>query len=213
MNRHHSLEWQKELFAFLLYHVPNHPRGSFNYSDGLFIPHSGKRGPTESIMAPLTPHWTQPSHPDIQEVVVGKEGEFTSKSLSKVTVEPLGLYAELTSPPCTFVEESTYATVQAGRDRHILLNSDLLYLNHSCEPSLVSAIPYAGSLDGFEPCKCLITADGDDQFPNTLGLRVSQLIPRRHTSQIIDTDKMQIFASEKGLKPGDELTVRTSSYL
>lgn len=110
-------------------------------------------------MAPLTPHWTQPSHPDIQEVVIGKEGDFSSKSLSKITVAPLALYAELTSPPCTFVEESTYATVQAGRNKHILLNSDLLYLNHSCEPSL-----------------------------------------------IIDTDKMQIFASEKGLKPGDELT-------
>lgn len=90
-------------------------------------------------MAPLTPHWTQPSHPDIQEVVFGKGEDFSSKSLSKVTVAPLGLYAELTSPPCTFVEASSYATVQAGRDRHILLNSDLLYLNHSCEPSLVSA--------------------------------------------------------------------------
>lgn len=90
-------------------------------------------------MAPLTPHWTQPSHPEIQQVVIGKEGEFSSKSLSKITVAPLGLYAELTTPPCTFVDASTYATVQAGRDRHILLNSDLLYLNHSCEPSLVSA--------------------------------------------------------------------------
>lgn len=91
------------------------------------------------IMAPLTPHWTQPSHPEIQQVVIGKDAEFSSKSLSRITVAPLGLYAELTTPPCTFVDASTYATVQAGRDRHILLNSDLLYLNHSCEPSLVSA--------------------------------------------------------------------------
>lgn len=91
-------------------------------------------------MAPLTPHWTQPSHPDIQEVVFGKDAtDFSSKSLSKVAVAPGHLYATLTSPPCTFVEDSSYATVQAGRDRHILLNSDLLYLNHSCEPSLVSA--------------------------------------------------------------------------
>lgn len=92
-----------------------------------------------TIMAPLTPHWTQPSHPEIQQVIIGKEGEFSSKSVSKIAVAPLGRYAELTTPPCTFVDASTYATVQAGRDRHILLNSDLLYLNHSCEPSLVSA--------------------------------------------------------------------------
>lgn len=93
-----------------------------------------------TAMAPITPHWAQPSHPDIQQVVAGKEGEFSSKSLSRVTIEPSGLFASLTSPPCTFVDESTYATVQAGRNKHILLNSDLLYLNHSCEPSLVSAI-------------------------------------------------------------------------
>ncbi|CAN8103271.1 unnamed protein product [Discula destructiva] len=110
-------------------------------------------------MAPITPHWPQPSHPAIQEVHFGSNGDFTSKSLSRVAIPPLGLYAKLTSPPCTFVAESSYATVQAGRDRHILLNSDLLYLNHSCEPSL-----------------------------------------------IIDTDKMQILAGERGLRPGDELT-------
>lgn len=91
-------------------------------------------------MAPLKPHWPQPSHPDIQEVVFGEEGEFSSKSLSKVAVAPFGVYANMTSPPCTVVEKSSYASVQIGQDRHILLNSDLLYMNHSCEPSLVSSI-------------------------------------------------------------------------
>lgn len=104
-------------------------------------------------MAPLKPHWTQPSHPEIQQVVLGKEGDFTSKSLSKINVAPLGLYAELTTPPCTFVDASTYATVQAGREKHILLNSDLLYLNHSCEPSLVScektASPYMNAFASY----------------------------------------------------------------
>lgn len=35
---------------------------------------------------------------------------------------------------------ATYATVQIGHDEHVNLNSDLLYINHSCEPSLVSVM-------------------------------------------------------------------------
>lgn len=94
------------------------------------------------MTSPLKPHWPQPSHPDIQEVITGPDdGSFSSKSVSRVALAPFGLYAALTSPPCTFTPQSTYATVQVGRDRHVLLNSDLLYLNHSCEPSLVSSPP------------------------------------------------------------------------
>lgn len=90
-------------------------------------------------MAPLTPHWVQPSHPDIQEVIVtGNAEEFTTKSVSKISLPPFGLFAKLEFPPCTEAPEPTYATVQMGRDRHLNLNSDLLYINHSCEPSLVS---------------------------------------------------------------------------
>lgn len=92
-------------------------------------------------MAPLKPHWAQPSHPEILEVIVGADGEFSSKSVSKIDLAPNGVYAGLTCPPCTFVDESSYASVQVGRDSHILLNSDLLYLNHSCEPSLVGVYP------------------------------------------------------------------------
>ena len=88
-------------------------------------------------MAPLTPTWARPSHPDIQEVIIN-EAEFTSKSLSKVSLPPFGLYAKMSFPPCTLADTPTYATVQFGRDKHLNLNSDLLYINHSCEPSLVS---------------------------------------------------------------------------
>jgi hypothetical protein len=90
-------------------------------------------------MAPLTPHWPQPSHGEIQEVIIGKEG-FTSKSFSKVTVAPFGLFAKMAFPPCTRAMVPTYATVQMGRDAHLNLNSDLVYINHSCEPSLVSPL-------------------------------------------------------------------------
>ncbi|KAH9907963.1 hypothetical protein F4778DRAFT_455409 [Xylariomycetidae sp. FL2044] len=87
-------------------------------------------------MAPLKPHWKQPSHPDVQEVIIN-EHEFTSKSLSKVSLAPFGLYAKMDFPPCTLAAEPTYATVQCGQDKHLNLNSDLLYINHSREPSLI----------------------------------------------------------------------------
>jgi hypothetical protein len=87
-------------------------------------------------MAPLVPFWAQPSHGDIQEVIIN-EAAFTSKSLSKVAVPPYGVYAKITWPPATPAEEPTYATVQMGKDKHFNLNSDLVYINHSCDPSLV----------------------------------------------------------------------------
>jgi len=87
-------------------------------------------------MGPLTPFWARPSHPDVQEVIIGESG-FTSKSLSKVSLPPFALFAKMSFPPCTLEDEPTYATVQIGRNKHINLNSDLLYINHSCEPSLL----------------------------------------------------------------------------
>jgi hypothetical protein len=90
-------------------------------------------------MAPLTPTWAQPSHPDLQEVIIN-EAEFTSMSLSKISLPPFGLYAKIAFPPCTLADSPTYATVQFGRDKHLNLNSDFLYINHSCEPSLVSLV-------------------------------------------------------------------------
>jgi len=86
-------------------------------------------------MAPLTPHWVQPSHPDVQEVIIN-EAEFSSKSISKVALPPFAVFAKFDFPPCTPAYEPTYATVQMGRDQHLNLNSDLLYINHSCDPSL-----------------------------------------------------------------------------
>lgn len=87
-------------------------------------------------MAPIKPHWPQPSHPAIQEVIIN-EAEFTSQSLSKVTLPPFAVFAKMVFPPCTVASEPTYATVQMGLGKHLNLNSDLLYINHSCDPSLV----------------------------------------------------------------------------
>lgn len=89
-------------------------------------------------MSPLTPHWEQPSHPSIQTVEHASDStSFMTRSLSKVSLSPFAVYAKLSFPPCTVAPEPTYATVQMGKDSHLSLNSDLLYINHSCEPSLV----------------------------------------------------------------------------
>ena len=90
-------------------------------------------------MAPLKPHWPQPSHPDIQQVIIN-EAEYTSKSLSRVSLPPFSVYAKMTFPPCSIASESSYATVQMGKGTHLNLNSDLLYINHSCDPSLVKTL-------------------------------------------------------------------------
>ncbi|EGO56251.1 hypothetical protein NEUTE1DRAFT_64645 [Neurospora tetrasperma FGSC 2508] len=87
-------------------------------------------------MVPIKPHWVQPSHPDRLHLIVN-EAEFTSKSISKIALPPFALFAKLEFPPCTPADKPTYATVQCGRDKHLDLNSDLLYINHSCEPSLI----------------------------------------------------------------------------
>ncbi|KAK4195305.1 hypothetical protein QBC40DRAFT_211696 [Triangularia verruculosa] len=88
-------------------------------------------------MSHVTPSWVQPSHPQIQEVIYASDGSFTTKSISRVSLPPFGLFAKLDFPPCTPAPAPTYATVQCGTDSHLNLNSDLLYINHSCDPSLL----------------------------------------------------------------------------
>ncbi|KAA8574567.1 hypothetical protein EYC84_006016 [Monilinia fructicola] len=89
-------------------------------------------------MAPIKPFWKQPSHPDIQEVIYGEdETGYTTKSISKVSLPPFATFAKLDFPPCTPAQTATYATVQTSPTTHLNLNSDLLYINHSCTPSLI----------------------------------------------------------------------------
>ncbi|KAL2880503.1 hypothetical protein SGCOL_004223 [Colletotrichum sp. CLE4] len=131
-------------------------------------------------MAPLTPHWTQPSHPDVQDVIKASETEFLTKSFSKVSLPPFAVYAKMSFPPCDLADEPTYATVQCGKAKHLNLNSDLLYINHSCEPSLVS------------------NATRQAQMSTS---KIPQNLPG-----IFDTGNFNVLAGPKGLQPGDELT-------
>jgi hypothetical protein len=58
---------------------------------------------------------------------------FTSGAFSLVT-EPAGSF--LSKIESATLASKAYSSVQISRDEHIELNSDLIYCNHSCEPSL-----------------------------------------------------------------------------
>jgi hypothetical protein len=58
---------------------------------------------------------------------------FSSYAVSLVSLPAGALFAPLTG---TTSSGKAYSSVQTGRDEHIELNSDLLYCNHSCAPSL-----------------------------------------------------------------------------
>ncbi|RKF57521.1 hypothetical protein GcC1_188044 [Golovinomyces cichoracearum] len=90
-------------------------------------------------MAPVIPHWKQPSHPEIQEVIHSSQGSdsYSTKSISRINLAPFSRFASFEFPPSTITSQPTYATVQLDAKSHMNLNSDLLYINHSCEPSLI----------------------------------------------------------------------------
>ncbi|KAI9780529.1 MAG: hypothetical protein M1839_006647 [Geoglossum umbratile] len=83
-------------------------------------------------MAPIVPHWAQPSHPNLIEVILRPKA-FTSGASSLVALPAGSLFTRLeTATPAP----KAYSSVQISRDDHIELNSDLIYCNHSCAPSL-----------------------------------------------------------------------------
>ena len=63
------------------------------------------------------------------------EKAFGTSVTSLVSRPPGALFARITGSTPT--DTDTYATVQSGRNTRIDLNSDLVYVNHSCQPSLV----------------------------------------------------------------------------
>lgn len=84
------------------------------------------------------------SHRDIQSVNHGPTAMGTS-SFSTISVKPHGVYAKLQYPPCEVVSIPSAWTIQVAENQHVNLNSDLVYINHSCEPSLVSRPLFHGS--------------------------------------------------------------------
>ncbi|EED18879.1 conserved hypothetical protein [Talaromyces stipitatus ATCC 10500] len=83
--------------------------------------------------ASLLPAWV---NPDLDRLMVVKhaDGDFRSWSESLVDLPAGALFARITG--VTTISPPNYLSVQAGPDLHLELNSDLQYINHSCEPTL-----------------------------------------------------------------------------
>jgi hypothetical protein len=75
-----------------------------------------------------------PTHPDRIRVIRSSE-PFGSSAESLVNLPPGTLFARITT--ATPASRREYDSVQTGRDTHIKLNSDLVFCNHSCQPSLI----------------------------------------------------------------------------
>ena len=73
-----------------------------------------------------------PTHPTLLRVHRSPKA-FSSWAISQTDLPPGALFAKITTAtPST----KAYTSVQTGRDSHIELNSDLVFINHSCAPSL-----------------------------------------------------------------------------
>ncbi|KAL8934674.1 MAG: hypothetical protein Q9216_005785 [Gyalolechia sp. 2 TL-2023] len=62
------------------------------------------------------------------------EAQFSSSATSKVSLPAGALFARITT--ATYISHPTYSSVQVSHQAHIELNSDLVFINHSCQPSL-----------------------------------------------------------------------------
>lgn len=79
------------------------------------------------------PAWVKPDLTRLLRVE-HKPGSFASRSVSLVSLPAGAIFARISNPtPST----CAYSSVQASRDLHIELNCDLVYINHSCRPTLV----------------------------------------------------------------------------
>ncbi|RYP67453.1 hypothetical protein DL771_007231 [Monosporascus sp. 5C6A] len=83
--------------------------------------------------ADMLPAWI---NPDLDRIMVVRaaEGSFLSWAESLVDLPAGSLFARITG--VTVGGPATYSSVQAGRDLHVELHSNLLYINHSCAPTL-----------------------------------------------------------------------------
>ncbi|KAM4058225.1 putative galactose-proton symport [Hirsutella rhossiliensis] len=85
-------------------------------------------------MPELVPLWEQPSHPGRLLVVKGSQ-PYKTAAFSLISLPAGAFFAKINS--ATPVNRPTYTSVASGKDSHLELNSDLVYCNHSCNPSLI----------------------------------------------------------------------------
>lgn len=107
-------------------------------SDSLSLPISapqiGRNMDGMDGMDGMQVEWKQPSHPEL--IYVSRRSDRRSSAISLVSLPAGAHFAGMTSAvPC---EGITWTSVQCHRDgSSIELNSDLVFCNHSCRPSLV----------------------------------------------------------------------------
>ncbi|KAI1814801.1 hypothetical protein GGS20DRAFT_384832 [Poronia punctata] len=100
--------------------------------------------PSQSQEIELLPAWV---NPDLDRLMVVRKGtgDFSSWAESLVDLPAGALFARITGVTPKYgnnsdlesrEKERTYSSLQVSRNLSIELNSDLLYMNHSCEPSL-----------------------------------------------------------------------------
>ncbi|KAH8703102.1 hypothetical protein BGW36DRAFT_368820 [Talaromyces proteolyticus] len=77
-----------------------------------------------------------PTHPDLLHVI-RSDKPFGSGAISLVSLPAGAVFARIEEDVISTVPAQRYTTVQLNRTRHIELNSDLVYCNHSCDPSVV----------------------------------------------------------------------------
>ncbi|KAL4895175.1 hypothetical protein BDV59DRAFT_211962 [Aspergillus ambiguus] len=99
-------------------------------SEVLLTPHMGYGD--EQIHGWLSSSQPQPTHPDTL-LVVRSPKAFGSHAESLVSLPAGAVFAKITSATPA---KKAYTSVQTGRDTHIELNSDLVFCNHSCAPTL-----------------------------------------------------------------------------
>ncbi|KAL4863585.1 hypothetical protein BDV12DRAFT_189586 [Aspergillus spectabilis] len=113
--------------------------GKDGRSEVLLTPHTGygdeqihgwykAKQPTTT---PTTTH--KPTHPHLIEISHSPIA-FSSAALSATSLPAGSLFLKITT---STPSRKAYTSVQTGRDSHIELNSDLVYCNHSCDPSLI----------------------------------------------------------------------------
>jgi hypothetical protein len=102
------------------------------------LPTNGKKTTAISSSAPNDPANSIPPwvKPDLTRLlrVEHLEGDFAARSVSLVDLPAGAVFARISNPTPA---SCAYTSVQASRGLHIELNCDLVYINHSCRPTLI----------------------------------------------------------------------------
>ncbi|KAL5343571.1 D-isomer specific 2-hydroxyacid dehydrogenase [Aspergillus crustosus] len=105
--------------------------GNDGRSEVLLTPHTGYEQSAATTTTKTTPH--KSTHPHLIQISHSPRA-FSSAALSATSLPAGSLFLKITNPTPS---RKAYTSVQTGRDSHIELNSDLVYCNHSCDPSLI----------------------------------------------------------------------------